>query len=134
MSFRRSRLMSLATAAYGVYALKEPRHLGRAVTHEPDEQASYDLLAQTYGARDLAVSALGLLGPGKVVTAAMLARSALDLSDAALLAPRTSNSTNRAKVLGVTLGWSALNLIALRADRRTLKARRRADEAAVSEG
>ena len=126
MSFTRSRLMSLATAAYGVYALKEPRHLGRAVTSDPAGQASYDVLAQTYGARDLAVSALGLLGPGKVVTAAMLVRSALDLSDAALLTPRTDSQVARAKVLGVTTGWAALNLLALRADRRGLKAKRRA--------
>ncbi|MGZ4475761.1 MAG: hypothetical protein ACXVWW_08655 [Nocardioides sp.] len=127
MSFTRSRLMSLATAAYGVYALKEPRHLGRAVTSDPAGQASYDLLARTYGARDLAVSALGLLGPGSVVTAAMLVRSALDLSDAGLLTPRADSTVARAKVLGVTTGWATLNLLALRGDRRALEAKRLRD-------
>ena len=78
MGFPLSRLMSAATASHGVYALASPRHLGNALTTEPVEQAGYDVLARTYGTRDLTVS----------------------------------------KVLGVTLGWAALNLAALVTDRR----------------
>ena len=57
MTFPLSRLMSTATASYGVYALAGPRHLGDAV--DPKHAADYDLLATTYGARDLAISSVG---------------------------------------------------------------------------
>ena len=60
MTFPLSRLMSTATATYGVYALANPRHLGDAV--DPKHADDYDLLATTYGARDLAISSVGLLG------------------------------------------------------------------------
>lgn len=52
-----------------------------------------------------------------VVGAAMALRIAGDLSDAAVLGTRTTAKV-RAKVLGVTLGWAALNLAAHAADRR----------------
>src|SRR4051794_29790213 len=114
MSFPLSRLMSAATASYGVYALVSPRHLGNALTADPVEQAEYDVLARTYGARDLTVSAVGLLARnGEAVTAAMVVRIASDLSDCVLLSLQAKDSTARAKVLGVTLGWAALNLAAL---------------------
>jgi hypothetical protein len=119
MSFPLSRLMSAATASYGVYALVSPRHLGNALTADPVEQAEYDVLARTYGARDLTVSAVGLLARnGEAVTAAMVVRIASDLSDCVLLSLQAKDSTARAKVLGVTLGWAALNLAALVTDRR----------------
>lgn len=117
MTFPLSRFMSTATATYGVYALVEPRHLGNAL--DPKHAADYDLLAQTYGARDLAVSALGMLGKSdKTVTAAMLMRIAMDVSDGLLLSARAKDDATRQKVLGVTLGWATLNALALRADRR----------------
>jgi hypothetical protein len=119
MTFTWSRLMSAATASYGVYALAEPRHLGRALTDNEPEQAGYDLLAQTYGARDLAVSALGMLGRSpRTVQAAMLVRIACDVSDGLLLASRAGDDATRKKVLGVTFGWGALNALALLRDRR----------------
>ncbi len=117
MTFPLSRFMSTATATYGVYALVEPRHLGNAV--DPKHAADYDLLAQTYGARDLAVSTLGLLGKSeKTVTAAMLMRIAMDVSDGLILSAKAKDDQTRQKVLGVTLGWAALNTLALLADRR----------------
>jgi len=43
-----------------------------------------------------------------------------DLSDAAILATGTSKPQVQKKVLAVTLGWAALNTLALVADRRRL--------------
>ena len=117
MSFPLSRLMSTATAGYGVYALADPRHLGEVV--DPKHAADYDLLATTYGARDLAISSVGLLGrSGRTVSAAMLIRIACDVSDGLILATRTRDAATRQKVLGVTFGWAALNALALLSDRR----------------
>ena len=84
MTFPLSRLMSTATASYGVYALVDPSHLGKFL--DPKNAASYDTLAQTYGARDLILSAVALKGRSeKTVTAAMVMRILSDLSDAAIL-------------------------------------------------
>lgn len=117
MTFPLSRLMSTATASYGVYALTDPRHLGRAV--DPKNAADYDLLAQTYGARDLAISSVGMFGKGrKTVTTAMVIRIACDISDGLILAGRTKDEQTRQKVLGVTMGWAALNTLAILTDRR----------------
>jgi hypothetical protein len=119
MTFPLSRLMSAATASYGVYALVSPRHLGNALTTNPREQSAYDVLARTYGARDLTVSAVALLARAEdAVTAAMLVRIAFDVSDGLLLSTEARDATARTKVLGVTLGWAALNLAALLTDRR----------------
>ena len=117
MTFPLSRLMSTATASYGVYALADPWHLGRVL--DPRHAADYDLLAQTYGARDLAVSSVGMLGKGpRTVSTAMLIRIACDVSDGLILAAKAPDRQTRQKVLGVTLGWAALNAVALVTDRR----------------
>lgn len=118
--------MSTATASYGVYALVDPRHLGRALTDDEPRQAEYDVLAQTYGGRDLAISALGIFGrSGRVVSAAMVLRIACDVSDGLILAARAEDDETRQKVLGVTLGWAALNTVALLRDRRAVRLARR---------
>ena len=120
MTFPLSRLMSTATATYGVYALANPRHLGEVV--DPKHAGDYDLLATTYGARDLAISTVALVGrSGKAVRAAMLIRIACDVSDGLILAARAKDDATRQKVLGVTFGWAALNAMALAADRRRAK-------------
>ncbi|MDQ1677993.1 MAG: hypothetical protein QOC93_3137 [Actinomycetota bacterium] len=117
MTFPLSRFMSTATATYGVYALARPRHLGDAV--DPRNAADYDLLARTYGARDTVVSLVGLLGRSeRAVSAAMLIRVACDVSDGLLLSAKAPDQQTRQKVLGVTLGWAALNTLALVVDRR----------------
>ena len=117
MTFTLSRLMSTATASYGVYALAQPRHLGQAV--DSANAADYDVLAQTYGARDLAVSTLGILGRSEqTVTAAMLMRISMDLADGAILSVKAQDDETRNKVLGITVGWAALNTLALLVDRR----------------
>jgi hypothetical protein len=117
MTFPLSRLMSVATASYGVYALTDPRHLGRVL--DPEHAADYDLLARSYGARDLAISSLGIFGKGrKTVTTAMLIRIACDVSDGLILSSRAPDRQTRQKLLGVTMGWAALNALALVTDRR----------------
>ena len=117
MSFPLSRLMSTATASYGVYALAAPRHLGNAV--DASNAADYDLLAQTYGARDLAIGAFGMLGRSdRTVTTAMLLRITMDFCDGLLLAAKAADQQSRQRVLGVTLGWGTLNALALVVDRR----------------
>jgi hypothetical protein len=117
MTFPLSRLLSTATASYGVYALVDPSHLGKFV--DPANAASYDTLTQTYGARDLILSAVALKGRSeKTVTAAMVIRILSDLSDAAILSRKAHDDETRQKVLAVTVGWASLNALALAIDRR----------------
>lgn len=114
MSYRLSRLMSTASAGYGAFALANPAHLGKALEVDKKDQPGFDLLAQTYGVRDLAISSLGIFGrSGKTVKAAMLLRIAMDLGDAAVLSMKTDDDAVRQKVLTVTLGWAGLNTLAL---------------------
>ncbi len=118
---RYSKLLSLATAAYGVFALVKPRHLADGVQAPAEQAPAFDRMAYTYAGRDLAISGLALAATSPaVVTAAMGLRIAGDLSDAAVLGTGTDRSDVRAKVLAVTLGWAALNAAALVADRRRL--------------
>jgi hypothetical protein len=122
MTYPLSRLMSAATATYGAYALARPRHLGSAV--DSSHAADYDVLAQTYGARDLTISALGLLGRSeRTVTTAMVARISMDLADGVILSFRAQDEETRNKLIGITFGWATLNTVALLVDRR--RARRR---------
>ena len=117
-----SRWISAATMAYGGYAVAEPRHLGRFMTANEPEQGGYDNLALTYGARDLTIGSLALLGRSeRTVTAAMLLRIASDVTDGLILSSRAEDDETRQKVLGVTLGWAALNAVALLRDRRHAK-------------
>jgi hypothetical protein len=119
MSYPLSRIMSTASAAYGVYALAQPSHLWQALHSDRKDQAGLELLARTYGVRDTAISSLGVLGRSdKTVRAAMLLRIAMDLGDAAVLSTRTQDADLRRKVLGVTLGWAGLNALALAIDSR----------------
>ena len=117
MSYRLSRFMSTATAGYGAFALISPDHLGSALQVDKRDMAGMNLLAQTYGVRDLAISSLGIFGRSpKTVKAAMVLRIAMDLGDAALLSSKTDSDEVRQKVLAVTLSWAALNSLALLVD------------------
>ena len=119
MSYPLSRFMSAATATYGGYAIAQPAHLWQALQADRKDREGLELLARTYGIRDLAISALGVLGrrPG-TVRAAMIMRIAMDLGDAALLSSRTDDQDVRKKVLAVTIGWAGLNTLALVVDSR----------------
>ena len=119
MTYPLSRIMSTASAAYGVYALTQPSHLWQALHSDQKDQAGLELLGRTYGVRDTAISALGILGRSdRTVRASMLLRIANDLGDAAILGTRTEDPDIRKKVLAVTLGWAALNAAALAIDSR----------------
>ena len=121
-----SRLMSAATLGYGGYALAEPRHLGRYLTSNEPEQATFDVLATTYGARDTAIGALGLFGRSEgVVTGAMLARIAFDVADGLILSQHAEDDETRQRVLAITFGWATLNTLALLRDRRVVKKKAR---------
>ncbi len=116
-----SKLISLATAAYGVFALAKPRHLADGIEAPTVQAPAYDRMAYTYAGRDLTMSGIALVSSNPaVVTAMMLLRISGDLADATILGTGTSKSAVRNKVLGVTLGWAALNTAALVADRRKL--------------
>jgi hypothetical protein len=119
MTYPLSRALSVATAAYGGYALAQPGHLWQALQSDRQHQEGLELLARTYGARDSAIGLLGLLGRSdKTVRAAMMLRIAMDLADAAILSTSTDDDAIRRKVLGVTLGWAGLNALALAIDTR----------------
>ncbi len=109
--------MSTATAGYGAFALAIPEHLWKVLEADKEDRAALELLAQTYGVRDLAISALGIFGRSpKTVKAAMMLRIAMDLGDAWVLSARTEDDEIRRKVLQVTLGWAGLNTLALLVD------------------
>ncbi|GAA4671223.1 hypothetical protein [Nocardioides nanhaiensis] len=119
MSYALSRLMSAATASYAGYCFYDPGHLGRALGADSDEQAGYDLLAEVFGVRDLAISTFGVLGRSdRTVRTAMWIRIACDVGDGLVLASRTDDDAVRGKVLATTMTWGALNYLALRADKR----------------
>ena len=119
MTYTLSRAMSAATAGYSVYAFSDPAHLGRALDASAQDQPGYDLLAQAFGVRDLAVSSFGLLGRSeRTVSTAMWIRICCDVGDGILLSRRAEDEQTRTKVLGVTLTWAALNVIALQVDKR----------------
>jgi hypothetical protein len=119
---RYSKLLLLATAGYGAFALAKPRHLADALEAPGEQAPAIDQMAYTYAGRDLSISALGLLSRNPtLVTAAMVLRILGDLSDAAVLGTAATKPDVRAKVLGVTLGYAAVNAAALAADRRRLR-------------
>lgn len=114
-----SRIMSAGTAAYAVYALLRPRHLGAALSDDEARQKSYDLVATVFGCRDLPISAVGMLGRSEhSVRAAVAIRIVLDLADCAVLARHAETTDRKNKVAAVTTGWAALNTLAVIVDTR----------------
>lgn len=119
MSQRWSRLLSAATASYGAFALVRPEHLWQALEADRGDRDGLELLAQTFGVRDVAISTVALTAKSdRVVRAAMLLRIAMDLGDCALLSARVDDPKIRTKVLAVTLGWAGLNTAAVVLDSR----------------
>src|SRR5690348_4473967 len=105
MSYPLSRLLSTATAAYGGYALAQPAHLWQALRADREDREGLEMLARTYGVRDLAISSLGVFGRSpRTVKAAMLLRIAMDVGDGVLLSSRTDDEDVRKKILTITLG------------------------------
>jgi len=52
---RYSKLLSLATAAYGAFALAKPRHLADGVEAPESQAPAFDRMAYTYAGRDLSI-------------------------------------------------------------------------------
>ncbi len=116
-----SKLVSLATALYGVFALVKPRHLADGIEAPADQAPAFDRVAYTYAGRDLSISGLALASRNpSVVSAAMVLRIIGDVADGIVLSTSTSKPAVQKKVLAVTLGWGVLNTVALVADRRAL--------------
>jgi hypothetical protein len=115
-----SRLAAAASAAYGTYCLARPQHLGQALKADIAEMPAYRDLAYTYGGRDLAISLAALTGRSPtVVRTAVALRIAMDVTDCATLSASTEDRAVRSKVMAVTLGWAALNAVALLLDERS---------------
>lgn len=115
-SFRPTRLVSAATAAYGVYALVKPSHLPDALGIRGGERSSYEGLAKTYGVRDLIISSAGIAGGPRLRRLALGARITSDVVDCLLLNQKLSDGGARKKATAVTLAWAALNTSVLVAD------------------
>lgn len=104
-SSRAIRFMSLATAGYAAYCLVKPSHLREAIGSD-DEM--WDTVARVFGVRDLAISAVGVLGSPSAARAALTIRTAIDFGDAALLGLMLDGEA-RTKAVGAAAGWGALN-------------------------
>lgn len=119
MSMLLSRVMSAGTAVYAAYALARPRHLGAALSGDRQRQEGFDVVATTFGLRDLPISAVGLLARSpQTVGAAVGIRIAMDVADAGLLTRCAETDDRRRRVAAVTLGWAGLNTVALVLDSR----------------
>lgn len=117
-----SRTLSLASAGYAVFAGLKPRHLADALGETGAQATAYDRMARTYAARDIGISVLGAFGPARAVPVSIALRVLNDLGDAWALGTGRDDPAVRRKVLGVTLGYAALNSAALLTDRRLLTA------------
>lgn len=113
--FRASSVVSVATAAYGIYCLAKPDQLAHATRRAPTE--GWRTLSRYYGVRDLATSAL-MLGPNPCWwRAAMRIRLASDVTDAVSLAyVLRETPAVAAKAAGVAGGWGVVNALAWRWD------------------
>lgn len=116
MSFPLTRAAAAATLAYNIAAIARPHALVTGLNGQvTDEQAR--LLTRTWFGRDVPISGLALLGRPDAVPVAAGLRIAADLTDAAVLGIACTGSA-RTKALGVTLGWAAVNAVAVTIDRR----------------
>ncbi|CAN5566309.1 hypothetical protein BH23ACT6_BH23ACT6_19900 [soil metagenome] len=119
MTFPLSRILSAGTAAYGVFALFKPDHLGSALEAPAEQMPAYNLMAYTYGLRDIPVSVVGMFASAPaLVTASMVMRIVSDFGDAAILGINMDDPEVRNKALKATIGWGLLNTAALLIDRR----------------
>ncbi|MGB3185824.1 MAG: hypothetical protein WBG76_01060 [Ornithinimicrobium sp.] len=119
MTFPLSRILSASTGAYGVFALLKPDHLGSALEVPAEKMPAYNLMAYTYGLRDIPVSAVGMFASSPaLITASMTMRIISDFGDATILGLNVDDPQVRNKALKVTIGWGVLNAAALLIDRR----------------
>ncbi len=112
-----TRATHVLTAAYGLYALVKPGHLQNGLEDQAGERLGTDRLSRTYTGRELPVTLLGIFGPPAVVPTTVGLRIANDLTDAAVLGSTTTGRVRR-RILGITLGWAAVNATAYALDVR----------------
>ena len=117
-AYTASRVISAATAAYGLFAAVKPNHLPTALEAPEAQVPALKRMAYTYAGRDLSISALAFTGSADLIRASMVLRIIGDFSDAAILSTYTDKSSVRTKVLATTLGWAAVNIAALAWDER----------------
>ena len=112
-----TRATHVLTAGYGLFALVKPGHLQNGLEDQAGDKLGTDRLARTYTGRELPVTLLGILGPASLVPTTVALRVANDLTDAAVLGSTTTGKV-RTRILGITLGWAALNAAAFALDTR----------------
>jgi hypothetical protein len=112
-----ARLLGLLTVLYSVVAMIRPRILvtPAGLVARPDPvPGPLRVLTRAVGARDTAIGLAVMLAPMTAPLAvALLLRIAADLSDAAVFGLSVPEPAARRRTLAVTLGWAALNLVAL---------------------
>lgn len=113
-----TRVMAALTAGYGVFALLRPQHVPDAMHASGAERERLTALTRGYGVRDLVLSMAALTSRSGAVPLAAAARIASDVGDCVLLVRRTDETGVRAKIATATLGWAALNALALARDLR----------------
>lgn len=115
------RTLGVLTALYGLATIVRPAVLAKPAGLSGDEPSTgVSVLTRAVGARDVANGVAVALAPsGPALQLAVAARIAGDLGDAATfaLAGELDGSARR-KAVGVSVGWAALNVLALVVTRR----------------
>ena len=110
------RALGAATAAYSAVVIAKPEVL-TTPTGLGDSPASRTL-GTAVGVRDLASGLAVAFAPsGLPLRLALLVRVAMDIGDSIVLGAAAPDKATRTKVVGVALGWAALNALALLATR-----------------
>ncbi|GAA3883838.1 hypothetical protein GCM10022243_55710 [Saccharothrix violaceirubra] len=109
-----AKLIGLATAAYGAAVVVRPEVLTKPTGLATRPTPAISALVRSVGTRDVVSGLSVALAPeGTPTRAALAVRIAMDLGDAAVLGAAAPTAAVRRKVLAVTLGWAALNLVVL---------------------
>ncbi|WNV89206.1 hypothetical protein [Umezawaea sp. Da 62-37] len=110
------RALGAATAVYSAAVIAKPQVL-TGPTGLGDSPASRTL-GTAVGVRDLVSGLAVALAPSGVpLRLALLTRVAMDIGDSVVLGLAAPDRATRAKVVGIALGWAAINALALLATR-----------------
>ncbi|PRY40740.1 hypothetical protein [Umezawaea tangerina] len=110
------RALGAATAVYSAAVIAKPEVL-TGPTGLGDSPSSRTL-GTAVGVRDLVSGLAVALAPSSVpLRLALLARVAMDIGDSVVLGLAAPDKATRTKVVGVALGWAAVNALALLATR-----------------
>lgn len=110
------RVLGAATAVYSAAVIAKPEVL-TTPTGLGDSPASRTL-GTAVGVRDLVSGLAVALAPSGIpLRLALLVRVAMDIGDTVVLGAAAPDKATRNKIIGITLGWAALNAVALLATR-----------------